>query len=228
MTREKRQSLCAKAGVIQKAKPSKVLSLAMKVKLKLTWSQMRKQKAILRQHGVYFESEKAEREVQKELMYDTKSKTGLLLHHDEDKNLVRKPTPMVYFTSLKTFLWDMLDRYQKENRLVWPCYIPKNKIWIKVGGDKGGGSFKACVQVLNVERPNSVNNTTVFATMEAPDYFENLDILLQQYQHEIPLINGSVWNGYEIELLGGGDILYITQYLAYLQPHLPMHVISVR
>ncbi len=213
MGRIKREKICANAGVVQKAKLTKVQSLAMKVKLRITWSQMRKQKAILRQFGVQFESEKAEREVKNSLMYDTISKTANLFFKDEDNNLVRKPAPIVQVTSLQSFLIEKLERYEKENKLIWPSYIPKDKIWIKIGGDKGGGSFKACAQIVNVQYPNSPNNTTIFATMEAPDYYDNMDFLLDRYKDEIPLIDGMEWNGYTIELLGGGDILYVNTIL---------------
>ena len=38
--------------------------------------------------------------------------------------------------------------------------IPSDEIWIKIGGDKGGGkSMKASFQLCNVLRPNAVQNT---------------------------------------------------------------------
>ncbi len=33
--------------------------------------------------------------------------------------------------------------------------VPENEIWIKIGGDKGGGSFKMNFQICNVLTPNS-------------------------------------------------------------------------
>lgn len=39
--------------------------------------------------------------------------------------------------------------------------IPKDKVWIKVGGDKGGGTFKQVFLVGNVARPNDPRNTVV-------------------------------------------------------------------
>ena len=32
-------------------------------------------------------------------------------------------------------------------------------MWLKIGGDKGGGSFKTNFQIVNVAAPNSVHNT---------------------------------------------------------------------
>ena len=40
--------------------------------------------------------------------------------------------------------------------------IPEDEVWIKLGGDKGGGTFKMCFQPLNVMWPNSPENTLVF------------------------------------------------------------------
>ena len=47
--------------------------------------------------------------------------------------------------------------------------IPEDEIWLKLGGDKGGGTFKFGFQHLNVECPNSLDNTCVFAPFEASD-----------------------------------------------------------
>ena len=40
--------------------------------------------------------------------------------------------------------------------------MPENEVWIKIGGDHGSISFKLCLQVCNVEKPNSKENTVVF------------------------------------------------------------------
>ena len=37
--------------------------------------------------------------------------------------------------------------------------IPESEVWVKFGGDKGGGSVKLNFQMVNVPHPNSVNNT---------------------------------------------------------------------
>ena len=44
--------------------------------------------------------------------------------------------------------------------------IPQGEIWLKLGGDKGGGTFKMCFQILNVPNPNSPINTCVFSIFE--------------------------------------------------------------
>ena len=71
--------------------------------------------------------------------------------------------------------------------------IPSNEIWIKVGGDKGGGTFKFCFQLLNVEVPNSSENTSVIAMFEGPDSVTNLHTCLDQYVEQLAEINQMTW-----------------------------------
>ena len=54
--------------------------------------------------------------------------------------------------------------------------IPENEIWVKIGGDKGGGSFKMSLQLANIPHPNSITNTFVFSCFEADDTPTNLHI----------------------------------------------------
>ena len=41
--------------------------------------------------------------------------------------------------------------------------IPSNEVWVKIGGDKGCGSFKLNMQVVNVTKPNSTRNSCLLA-----------------------------------------------------------------
>ena len=71
--------------------------------------------------------------------------------------------------------------------------IPENEIWIKIGGDKGGKSVKANFQICNVENPNSVRNTCVFAVFEAPDSATNVHIALERYSPQISELARAKW-----------------------------------
>lgn len=66
-------------------------------------------------------------------------------------------------------------------------------MWLKLGGDKGGGSFKMSFQLCNVPSPNAPDNTCVFAIYEAPDNVVNLHIALDQYQEQVCDISRSTW-----------------------------------
>ena len=41
------------------------------------------------------------------------------------------------------------------------------RLWLKVGGDKGGKTFKMSFQIVNTKAPNSTTNTCVFSIFEA-------------------------------------------------------------
>lgn len=63
--------------------------------------------------------------------------------------------------------------------------IPDDEIWLKLGGDKGGGTFKMCFQHLNVLSPNAPENTCVFTMFAAPDTYTNIRIALERYSDVI-------------------------------------------
>ncbi len=68
--------------------------------------------------------------------------------------------------------------------------IPSTEIW---GGDKGGTSFKLSLQIVNVEKPNSVKNSCVIAVFEAPDSTTNLHIALKRFQDQVSDLQTSYW-----------------------------------
>ena len=68
--------------------------------------------------------------------------------------------------------------------------IPASEVWIQIGGDKEGGSFKMNFQIINVAAPNSVHNTCVFCCYEASDTVTNLHIALDCYKDQITHLQG--------------------------------------
>ena len=46
--------------------------------------------------------------------------------------------------------------------------IPSDEVWVKIGGDKGGSSFKMNFHIMNVPNPNSVHNTSIPGTRHHP------------------------------------------------------------
>jgi len=71
--------------------------------------------------------------------------------------------------------------------------IPENEEWLKIGGDKGGGSFKMSFQLGSTEKPNSVENTCVFSVFNASDTPTNLHIALARYQDQISNLTTLQW-----------------------------------
>ena len=44
-----------------------------------------------------------------------------------------------------------LCTFIRVNKLTWHnCMIPSDEIWLKIGGDKGGSSFKMSIQLVKV------------------------------------------------------------------------------
>lgn len=80
------------------------------------------------------------------------------------------------------------------NRITWhEGAIPEDEMWLKLGGDKGGGTFKMCFQLLNVPSPNASDNTCAFTMFEAPDTYTNLQIGLQRYADVFKEIESKTW-----------------------------------
>jgi hypothetical protein len=66
-------------------------------------------------------------------------------------------------------------------------------VWVKLGGDKGHGSFKLNLQVVNVAHPNSIHNTCLLAVFKAGDTPSNLHTALDQYREHIEELQGMPW-----------------------------------
>ena len=64
---------------------------------------------------------------------------------------------------------------------------------MKLGGDKGHGSFKLTMQVMNVAHPNSTRNTTLLAVYKAGDNLHNLHTALDQYKVHVDELQGMQW-----------------------------------
>ena len=80
------------------------------------------------------------------------------------------------------------------NRLTWhDGQIPSDELWLKIGGDKGGKSFKMSFQLVNVPHPNSVQNTCVFCIFEAKDTPTNLSVALERFKRQITSLQSTEW-----------------------------------
>jgi hypothetical protein len=71
--------------------------------------------------------------------------------------------------------------------------MPKEEIWLKLGGDKGGGSFKMMLEVANIANPNSRRDTSVICVYESSDTAPNLHIALEKYKEQVESISNTSW-----------------------------------
>ena len=74
--------------------------------------------------------------------------------------------------------------------LTWHGVIPTDEIWLKIGGDKGRGSFKLNIQLCNIPHPNSQKNTYLLSMFMAGDSTTNLHTALDMYKEQISEIQG--------------------------------------
>ena len=80
------------------------------------------------------------------------------------------------------------------NNLTWHNgAIPSDELWVKLGGDNGGSSFKMNFQIVNVNCPNSINNTCVFTAFQAPDTITNMHVALDRYKDQLTDLQKTKW-----------------------------------
>ena len=71
--------------------------------------------------------------------------------------------------------------------------LPKNELWVKFGGDKGGGSLKFCYQLVNREHSNSADHTVVLSCLMADDSLVNMHLAMDPFRCAISELNGMQW-----------------------------------
>ena len=94
----------------------------------------------------------------------------------------------------KVHVRNKLHQLSRVQRLTWhDGLIPQDEVWVKVGGDKGGPTFKMSFQLVNTPNPNSVENTCVFTVFEAKDSLTNLQVALERYKPQISALQSASW-----------------------------------
>ena len=202
MSKEKQQALLKEAGIIGHSPGSGTL-LAIKADLNLPWYQIRKLKCWLREFGVQLESERTARSFIASTIPAYTAKEVPLTKRNGDIVLAAA----VYFPNLIDLVTHYLDMYGKHSKL---CshggVIPTNQVWLKLGGDHGGGSFKFVFQIANHVRPNSLENTIPISVLECHDTFANLSTMLSMYTEQIKDLQTSTrWKGMSFNVFFFGD-----------------------
>ena len=112
-----------------------------------------------------------------------------------------RAAPLVYIPELKRKSYSCWNQTTSKHSIIlinWQAYLitfclfslnlltwhdgdlPNDEVWIKIGGDKGGSSFKMNLQIVNVSCPiiYSIANTCIFTAFQAPDTVTNLHVAL--------------------------------------------------
>lgn len=171
--------------------------------------QFRAQKKLLKHAcNIVFAGEEAVKKAEKEVQADIHVEYhNLQVKSETDVSGTElKSTPCVYVTNLASFVTDTLDKFDSQNLLTWHGNaIPDDTIWVKVGGDHGGGSFKMCLQIANVQSPNSKHNTFMICLVNAKDSRYNLREILCTYRKQIDALQGTTWKDKKFEVHMFGD-----------------------
>lgn len=138
----------------------------------------------------------------------------------------------VYFPNLVDIVMHYLNLYDECGKLHWhDGAIPGNQVWVKLGGDHGGGSFKFVLEIANVERPNSVNNTIPLCVFDCQDTASNLHLALSMYADQVKALQETEWRGKRIVVFAFGDYEYQTKMYGLsgasgLRPCLHCHIVK--
>lgn len=210
-----RENICSMAGIkSKKLCINAKKTLAMKTHVGISWSQLRKTKKFLRQAGIKFENEMNERTAKKEIIGDDLIGEMITLKEKNDSHYSSKlgfrdvQCPCVYTPDLVSFTKTLLDKYEAFNQLEWQN-INENEIWLKLGGDHGGGSFKLTLQILNQKHPNSKKNTVVLCAFEGKDNHPNLKNVLSKFRPQIDQLKKCTWKGKQIRIFLCGDYSFL-------------------
>ena len=123
--------------------PSPGTALAIKADLALSVSKFRQLTIWLQSTGVELESQRKMRAFIATQVPDHSVETAPMMKRNGDLRMAA----VVYFPDLLSGVMFFLDKLDSVNRLTWSNGIPESEVWIKIGGDHGGGTFKLSFQV---------------------------------------------------------------------------------
>lgn len=176
--------------------------MAIKADLQLPWSRLRRLRQWLKVLGLRLESEQSMRQfVATKLPAYTAKELPLSKRGGE-----LSMTPCVFFPDLVAAVIHFLDMLHESNRLTWhDGIILESEVWLKVGGDQGGGNFKLCMQIANTAHPNATSNTIPICVFQEKDTPANLTTALGQYSSQIEELEKMTWRGKKIRVYLFGD-----------------------
>ncbi|XP_064639775.1 uncharacterized protein LOC135495245 [Lineus longissimus] len=199
------------------AKLERHQQLAMKSTVGLSWRQLRKLKKFFKAIGVKYEGEGAARDLKKSLVGDNIRAEMVFFQVRDDHSsdsiggYTLRKAPYAYAVSLENLVCDHVDAHLKLGNLRWHGNMPKDEIWLKIGGDKGGDTVKLEFQIANVENPNAAANTIVYCYYEGSDSYTNLQIAFDRFKEDVKNLRLSAWNDKEIRMFLFGDYEFLTK-----------------
>ncbi|KAK3736237.1 hypothetical protein QZH41_019804, partial [Actinostola sp. cb2023] len=190
--------------------------IAMQASLGIPWNKLRHLRRWFSSWGLSIQSEAKDRILAKEQQIEEGRSEMLPFTFTvkNGKSIEIRTAPCTWLGSLTNAVMKHLEENKKCNRLTWHNgIIPQDEIWLKVGGDKGGGTFKMCFQIGNVPSPNSPQNTIVFNLFQAPDNYANLTLALSRYSEEIQRLQQMKWGDKQLRVFFFGDYAFLCTFL---------------
>ncbi|XP_047132530.1 uncharacterized protein LOC105846735 [Hydra vulgaris] len=208
---ENEQEIILSNSNISKTKISTEEIISLKANMSSTYANMKILSRWLKTKNIICASNAQQRSLAKKWSCDDLiiEKAPFMVEKKESKGSFEiKELPCAYINNLHGHIINVLDRLESNNLLL-NKKIKGNEIHIKIGGDHGGGSFKMCYQVVNVEKPNAKTNTTVFNIFEASDCKTNLKFSLSRFKSEIDLLQNTISREKQICVFLFGDYKFL-------------------
>ncbi|KAL5509517.1 hypothetical protein EMCRGX_G004906 [Ephydatia muelleri] len=192
---EQRRALLKEAGISDEIKIGPAEVLAIKVGLAIPWNKIRILRRWLKASNISLACEERMRHASRKAVGENlKGELAPFSFSLPSGGEEFRGAPLVFIPDLILKVVELLEENDRAGRLTWHNgVIPASEIWIKLGGDKGGGTFKMNFQIINVAAPNSVNNTCVFCCFEADDSYTNLHIALERYKEQVEHLQRMTW-----------------------------------
>eukprot|EP00731_Ephydatia_muelleri_P023928 Em0016g199a len=175
---EQRRALLKEAGISDEIKIGPAEVLAIKVGLAIPWNKIRILRRWLKASNISLACEERMRHASRKAVGENlKGELAPFSFSLPSGGEEFRGAPLVFIPDLILKVVELLEENDRAGRLTWHNgVIPASEIWIKLGGDKGSGTFKMNFQIVNVAAPNSVNNTS-----------------LERYKEQVEHLQGMTW-----------------------------------
>ena len=144
MSPDEQRELLKDTGISPTA-PKQGTALAIKSDLRLPWRKLRVLRKWLKPFGVQLQSERKLRTFISENTPSYTAKEIPLMKRTGETHSAEA----LYYHNLVELVTFFLEKLHDADSLIWHNGIPDSEVWVKIGGDHGGGSFKLCFQVRN-------------------------------------------------------------------------------
>nr|XP_054764922.1 uncharacterized protein LOC129271647 [Lytechinus pictus] len=185
--------------------------LDLKAMTAMSWTKMRKLKQWLLNRGITTGGEKATRKILDGIIDGMLQGNMLPLQsfNEIEKAYEFVERPVVTVHSITSTVIHLLEQYYELDELIQLDTLPKDEVWVKLGGDKGGDTFKMMIQIANVRSPNCLRNTQVVALFPGQDSAYNLEVTMKEMAAEVEVLQSTTWREKKVRLFFFGDYEFL-------------------